>query len=212
LNPETSLLSKCSTSTKEDLMPRLFTGLEIPNDIGFELNLLQGGVWGARWVEPADYHITLRFIGDIDEGLGREIRMTLDNIEAQSFVVSLKGVGAFGGSDPHTIYVGLAESGEIRRLQATIERHLQMLGLPPDGRKFTPHVTLARLKAPSLANVQEFLARQSLFTSRPFEVSRFVLYSARPSRGGGPYGVVDAYELGGMGGLIGAMEGELPKR
>jgi 2'-5' RNA ligase len=193
-------------------MPRLFTGLEIPNDIAFELNLLQGGVWGARWVEPQDYHITLRFIGDIDEGLAREIRMTLENIEAQGFVIKLKGVGAFGGSDPHTIYAGVAESGEIRRLQAQIERHLQMLGLPADGRKFTPHVTLARLRAPNLANVQEFLARQSLFSSRPFQIGRFVLYSARPSRGGGPYGVVEAYELSGMGGVAGVMEAEIPKR
>ena len=71
-----------------------------------------------------------------------------------------------------------------------------MLGLPPEGRKFTPHVTLARLSSPSLANVQDFLARQNLFVSRPFEVSRFVLFSSRPSRGGGPYGVVDAYDLG----------------
>ena len=54
-------------------MPRLFTGLEIPEDIAFELNLMQGGVWGARWIEPADYHITLRFIGDIEERLANEI-------------------------------------------------------------------------------------------------------------------------------------------
>jgi 2'-5' RNA ligase len=73
-----------------------------------------------------------------------------------------------------------------------------MLGLPPDGRKYIPHVTLARLRSPSLANVQEFLARQSLFVSRPFEVSQFVLFSSRPSRGGGPYGVVDAYDLRGV--------------
>jgi 2'-5' RNA ligase len=179
-------------------MPRLFTGLEVPQDVAFELNLLQGGVWGARWVEPQDYHITLRFIGDIDERLAREIRMSLDNIESRPFTIRLKGVGAFGGNDPHTIYTGVAESAEIRRLQSTLERHCQMLGLPPEGRKFTPHVTLARLRSPNLANVQEFLARQSLFISPPFEVHQFVLFSSRPSRGGGPYGVVDAYELRGV--------------
>jgi 2'-5' RNA ligase len=57
---------------------------------------------------------------------------------------------------------------------------------------------LARLRSPNLANVQEFLARQNLFISRPFEVNQFVLFSSRPSRGGGPYGVVDAYELRGL--------------
>jgi 2'-5' RNA ligase len=179
-------------------MPRLFTGLEVPEDIAFELNLMQGGVWGARWVEPSDYHITLRFIGDIDERLAREIRMSFESVEAQPFTIRLKGVGAFGGNDPHTIYAGVAESPEIRRLQSALERQCQMLGLPPEGRKFMPHVTLARLRSPDLANVHEFLARQSLFISRPFEVSQFVMFSSRPSRGGGPYGVVDAYELRGM--------------
>lgn len=179
-------------------MPRLFTGLEIPEDIAFELNLLQGGVWGARWVEPADYHMTLRFIGDIDERLAREARMSFEGIVAQPFTIRLKGVGALGGNEPHTIYAGMAESAEIRRLQGMLERHCQMLGLPPEGRKFRPHVSLARLRSPDLANVQEFLARQSLFISRPFEVSQFVLFSSRPSRGGGPYGVVDAYDLRGV--------------
>jgi 2'-5' RNA ligase len=180
-------------------MPRLFTGLEVPQDIAFELNLMQGGVWGARWVEASDYHITLRFIGDIEERLAGEIRLALENVIAEPFTIRLKGVGAFGGSDPHSIYTGVAESAEIRRLQSTLERHCQMIGLPPEGRKFTPHVTLARLRSPNLANVQDFLARQNLYLSRPFEVSRFVLFSSRPSRGGGPYGVVDAYDLRGMG-------------
>jgi 2'-5' RNA ligase len=180
-------------------MPRLFTGLEVPQDIAFELNLMQGGVWGARWVDAADYHITLRFIGDIEERLAREIRFALESVIAEPFTIRLKGIGAFGGLDPHSIYVGVAESAEIRRLQSTLERHCQMLGLAPEGRKFTPHVTLARLRSPNLANVQDFLARQNLYLSRPFEVGRFVLFSSRPSRGGGPYGVVDAYDLRGMG-------------
>jgi 2'-5' RNA ligase len=184
---------------RRQFMPRLFTGLEIPQDIAFELNLMQGGVWGARWVEAADYHITLRFIGDIEERLAREIRLALESVIAEPFTIRLKGVGAFGGSDPHSIYAGVAKSAEIRRLQSMLERHCQMLGLAPEGRKFTPHVTLARLRSPNLANVQDFLARQNLYLSRPFEVSRFMLFSSRPSRGGGPYGVVDAYDLRGMG-------------
>jgi RNA 2',3'-cyclic 3'-phosphodiesterase len=179
-------------------MPRLFTGLEVPDDIAFELNLLQGGVWGARWIEPQDYHITLRFIGDVEERLAHEMQMSFEAIEARPFTIQLKGVGAFGGNDPHSIYVGVAESPEMRRLQGALERHCQMLGLPPEGRKFTPHVTLARLRSPNLANVQEFLARQNLFVSRPFEVQQFVLFSSRPSRGGGPYGVVESYDLRGV--------------
>ncbi|MDP9136592.1 MAG: RNA 2',3'-cyclic phosphodiesterase, partial [Pseudomonadota bacterium] len=61
-------------------MPRLFTGLEVPEDVGFELNLMQGGVWGARWIEPADYHITLRFMGDIEDWLANEIHYALERV------------------------------------------------------------------------------------------------------------------------------------
>lgn len=179
-------------------MPRLFTGLELPEDIAFQLNIMQGGIRGARWIEAADYHITLRFIGDIEERVAREIRMALQSVSAEPFHIQLKGIGAFGGNDPHTIYSTVAESADLRRLQATHERLCKSAGLPAEGRKFVPHVTLARLRSPSVSEVQEFIARQNLFVSRLFEVRQFVLFSSRPSRGGGPYGVVDTFTLGNL--------------
>ena len=128
-------------------MPRLFTGLEIPPDIAFELELMRGGVWGARWIDRESFHITLRFIGDIEDGLAHEIADALDGVVARPFRIRLKGVGTFGGNKPHALYVGVAAEGEdLKRLQATHERICQMLGLPPEQRKFTPHVTIARLK------------------------------------------------------------------
>jgi 2'-5' RNA ligase len=176
-------------------MPRLFTGLEIPEDIGFELYLMQGGVSGARWIEPADYHITLRFIGDIEGRLENEIRFALERVALEPFTIRLKGVDAFGGREPRSIYAGIAESAELRRLQAIHEKVFKTLGLATDGRKFTPHVTLARLRRADSSEVQAFVARQSPFHSRLFEVDRFVLFSSRPSRGGGPYGIVESFDL-----------------
>src|SRR5262249_1471270 len=132
---------------EEDSMPRLFTGLEIPPDIAFELELMRGGVWGARWIDRESFHITLRFIGDIEDGLADEIADALDGVAARPFRIRLKGVGAFGGLKPHALFVGVAAEGEdLKRLQATHERICQMLGLPAEQRKFTPHVTIARLK------------------------------------------------------------------
>jgi 2'-5' RNA ligase len=176
-------------------MPRLFTGLEIPGDIGFELNLMQGGVWGARWIEPADYHITLRFIGDIEDWLANEIRYALERVAIEPFAIRLKGFGAFGGGEPRSIFAGVAECLELRRLQSIHEKLCKTLGLAAAGRKFTPHVTLARLRGADIGEVQGFIARQNLFQSRPFEVDRFVLFSSRPSRGGGPYGIVESFDL-----------------
>ena len=87
---------------------------------------------------------------------------------------------------------------ELRRLQMTHERICQALGLPPEARKFTPHVTLARLREARLDSVHRFIADHNLYSSRFFEVGRFVLFSSRPSRGGGPYAVEEAYSLAAM--------------
>jgi RNA 2',3'-cyclic 3'-phosphodiesterase len=176
-------------------MPRLFTGVEIPSDIGFDLTLMKGGIPGARWINPESFHLTLRFIGDIDLVLAREIAYALDGIEARPFQLRLKGIDILGGNKPHTLCAGIEESADLRRLQSIHERTMQILGLPAEPRKFTPHVTLARLKEPDLRDLQRYLAAHSLFSSRPFEVERFVLFSSRPTRGGGPYAVEGAYEL-----------------
>jgi 2'-5' RNA ligase len=176
-------------------MPRLFTGVEIPHDVAFDLYLMRGGIEGARWIDRESYHITLRFIGDIDSRLAREISYELEGIAARPFALTLSGCGAFGGNKPHTLYVGIEENAELRRLQALHERICQVLGLPAEPRKFAPHVTLARLKEPDLGALQRFIASHNLYKSRVFEVPRFVLFSSRPSRGGGPYAVEESYQL-----------------
>jgi 2'-5' RNA ligase len=176
-------------------MPRLFTGLEIPDDVAFELDLMRGGISGARWIDRESYHLTLRFIGDIEEGLAREISYELDGVEANPFQLRLTGSGVFGGNKPHTLYAAVEESPELRRLQSIHERICQALGLPPEPRKFAPHVTLARLKEPDLQALHRFISSHNLYKSRVFEVARFVLFSSRPSRGGGPYAVEESYRL-----------------
>jgi RNA 2',3'-cyclic 3'-phosphodiesterase len=177
-------------------MPRLFTGVEIPADVAMGLDLMRGGIPGARWIDRESYHITLRFIGDIEIGLAREIAAALDLINAEPFALRLKGVDVFAGRQAHGIFAAVEESPELRRLHQMHERLCQTLGLPAEPRKFTPHVTLARLKDAPPRDLQHYLAAHSLYASRAFEVGRFVLFSSRPSRGGGPYAVEAAYALG----------------
>jgi RNA 2',3'-cyclic 3'-phosphodiesterase len=176
-------------------MPRLFTGVEIPADVAFDLDLMKGGVVGARWLDRESFHITLRFIGDIDEGLAREIAVELDGVAARPFSLQLKGIDVFGGKAPHTLFASVADSAELRRLQTIHERICQSLGLRAGPRKFSPHVTLARLAGTPLDNLHRFIASHSLYRSREFEVGRFVLFSSRPQRGGGPYAVESSYAL-----------------
>jgi RNA 2',3'-cyclic 3'-phosphodiesterase len=176
-------------------MPRLFTALEIPRDAALSLSLLRGGLPGARWIDVENYHLTLRFIGDVEGHVADEIANALDRVRRPSFSLTLSGVGAFGQKKPHAVWAGVAASPDLQALQGEIERICQRLGLAPDQRKFTPHVTLARLKNVAPRDVAAYLSARGNFATAPFRVSRFVLMSSRESVGGGPYVVEEAWPL-----------------
>ena len=106
-------------------MPRLFTGLEIPNEVGESLSLLRGGLPGARWIDPENYHITLRFIGDIDDRLAHEIASLLDGVKRRSFEVRFGGLMSFGGNKPRAIVVSVEPVQPLVELQAELERLMQ---------------------------------------------------------------------------------------
>ena len=175
-------------------MPRLFTALEIPFEIGQSLALLRGGLPGARWVAPENYHLTLRFIGDIDDTLAEEIADLLDKVERPAFDLQIDGLDSFGGNKPRAVVAAVPAVTQLVELQADHERIMQRIGLQPE-RKYKPHVTLARLRDTSSRQVAEFLSTGQPFRSSSFPVSRFVLYSSRASVGGGPYVIEAEYPL-----------------
>ncbi len=177
-------------------MPRLFTALEIPPHVAQSLAMMRGGLPGARWIDPENYHLTLRFIGDIDDALAHEIAGILGRGRRMSFELRLDGLSSFGGRKPRALVATATPIAPLMELQAEHERLLQRLGLEPEGRKYTPHVTLARLRNSSSHQVAEYLSARGHYRSAPFEVSRFVLFSSRASVGGGPYVVEADYPLG----------------
>jgi 2'-5' RNA ligase len=176
-------------------MPRLFTGLEIPADVAQSLAMLRGGLPGARWIDPENYHMTLRFIGDVDDAVAREVASLLGRVRRGGFELRVDDLKSFGGRRPRALIATMGLTQALMELQAEHERLLQRVGLDPDGRKFTPHVTLARLRESSSRQVAEYLSLRAPFRSPPFPVSRFVLFSSRASVGGGPYVVEAAYPL-----------------
>ena len=176
-------------------MPRLFTGLEIPKSLGESLSMLRGGLPGARWIDPENYHLTLRFIGDVDDALAHEIASLLGRVRRREFELRLDGLSAFGGRKPRAVVATVASSPSVMELQAEHERLMQRVGLDPEGRKYTPHITLARLRDATSRDVADYLSARAAFRSAPFAVSRFVLFSSRASVGGGPYVVEAAYPL-----------------
>jgi RNA 2',3'-cyclic 3'-phosphodiesterase len=176
-------------------MPRLFTALEIPRNAAMSLSLLRGGLPGARWIDVENYHITLRFIGDVDNRTADEVVDRLDRIDRPEFQIRLDGIGSFGSKKPHSVWAGVTPTPDMFALQGEIERICQRIGLPPDPRKFMPHVTLARLKSSRVDDVVHYLSGRGNFQTSPFTVTRFVLLSSRESVGGGPYLTEEIFPL-----------------
>ncbi|GLK57385.1 2'-5' RNA ligase [Methylopila capsulata] len=176
-------------------MPRLFTAIEVPEDIGLALSGYRGGLSGARWIDVENYHITLRFLGDVDEDVAQEAALLLGKIRRQPFDVAIEGLDAFGGARPRALIAKVAPSPAILELQAEHERLMRRAGLPAESRKFTPHVTLARLRDASPRAVADYLGLRGGPARLSFRAEQFVIYSSRDSVGGGPYVVEAAYPL-----------------
>ena len=163
-------------------MPRLFTGVEIPPAVARSLAMMRGGLPGARWIDPENYHLTLRFIGAVDDPTVTNITDALLRIEASSFMLSLAGVGHFGG---HTLWVGVEKNPALISLQDRIEDRLQEIGLAADTRPYIPHVKLAHLKR--RRSLRAFLTENADFRADPFQVKCFSLGESRPDANGAIY-------------------------
>ena len=176
-------------------MIRLFVALELPEAVRDRLGMLQGGVPGARWAHDDQLHLTLRFIGEVDDNVGHDIDDALSGIRAPGFELELSGVGEFGGKNPRALWAGVETSEALLHLQRKIETALQRIGLEAEPRKFTPHITLARLKATPQGRVMDYLVDHALYASAPFTVGAFVLYSSHLSPNGSLYRAEHSYRL-----------------
>jgi 2'-5' RNA ligase len=174
---------------------RLFVALSIPDVVAQGLLLTQGGVPGAHWQAREQLHLTLRFIGEVDGRDARDIDEALSAIAPPKFSLALKGVCEFGGKKPHTLWTGVSDRAAVDHLNRKIETALQRIGLPADPRKFTPHVTLARLRAAPIGKVMDWLADHALYASPPFDVGEFALYSSTLTPNGSVYVPETVYPL-----------------
>lgn len=176
-------------------MPRLFTAIEIPDQLRSRLAMLRAGLRGARWVDPDNFHITVRFVGNVDQGTAREFDHALTQIRHEPFDLTVEGLGSFGERKPRAVWAGVVLNEPLLALQRAHERAARTAGLPPETRNFKPHVTLARLNGGQPGDVARYLGLQGGLFSQTFAVTRFVLLSSRASTGGGPYVVEQAYPL-----------------
>ena len=178
-------------------MIRLFVAIAIPPELTARLAPLAGGIPGARWVPARNLHLTLRFIGEVDEGRAEDLDAALTGLDFPAFELTLATLGTFGHRRPHTLWAGVAPEPRLDRLQAKVEAAAVGAGLAPEPRKFTPHVTLARLGAGAAADrVRALIAGNSPFRAGPLAVRRITLFQSHLTADGPEYQMLAEYPLG----------------
>ena len=143
---------------------RLFVALPLPQALRDDLSDLAHGLHGARWVEPENYHLTLRFLGDLANPVDDEIDHALASLRGRR--LSLRAV--------------IARDPALDHLHSKIETAVQRAGLPPERRRFQPHVTLARVDGIAPDRLVSWVQARNLLRSGPHAIHRFVLFSSQP--------------------------------
>lgn len=178
-------------------MIRLFVGIGFDEELVTRIAALRLGLPGARWVERDNLHLTLRFIGEVDEGLAEDIHHGLTGLAEAPFALTLTGLGLFG--DRHrarTLWLGVERSEPLSRLAARVESVVARAGCQPDPHRFNPHVTLARLKDTPPRRIQDFIAATGYFREEHVAVERITLFRSTLSRHGAHYDALEHYRLG----------------
>lgn len=159
---------------------RLFVALDLPPEVKTRLSGLAGGLPGVRWVPPENYHLTLRFIGQVNRPEAEEVDEALAAIRARPFELTLSGLGIFERQGrPTALWVGVERTPGLQHLQNKVETALQRAGFEPEKRRFAPHVTLARLDgAVPPDKLIGFVQAHNLFRLEPVRVEHFVLFSS----------------------------------
>lgn len=180
-------------------MPRSFVAVTFPEAIQDRLSELAGGLPGADWAEPGKYHLTLRFLGELDGPAFADLREGLSALTARSFYLSLRGVGVFPlRGDPETLWAGAERNEALSSLRNKVESLVVRRGQPPESRKFHPHVTLARVRGSRPDWVGAYVAGHSLFSIPDIPVQSFALFTSKLTPDGSVYTLEREYPLEGL--------------
>jgi 2'-5' RNA ligase len=159
---------------------RLFVGLDFPWETKQLLGSLAGGIPGARWVPPENFHLTLRFIGEVPAHRAEDIDLALTTLRARAFPLVLTGMGTFAkGGQANALWIGAERNPSLEALRNKVETALQRSGCEPERRRFTPHVTLARLRDAAEGKLVAYVQSHNLFRTEPMQVQHFVLFSSQ---------------------------------
>lgn len=176
-------------------MHRLFVAIRPPQHIRTQLMSLMGGINGARWQSEDQLHLTLRFIGEVERHVADDLATALTSVHHPGFEIALSGIGSFGRrGQPGALWAGVTPHDELKPLHKKIDQACQRAGLPPEGRAYSPHITLARLKR-GAGPVDHFIEASGGLSSEPFRVDSFCLYESQLTPEGAVYEAVERYAL-----------------
>ncbi len=175
-------------------MIRLFFGLELPPDLRARIAAIAPRIDRARPVAPEDLHITLRFVGEVDPPAMREAASAAGRVRFDPLEVTLAGAGHFESRRRvHALWLGVSPNSALHALRDRLEAAMVRAGLPPERRRYHPHVTVARLSRSRPEEVGPWLAANTMFRAVPFTATRFVLYSSAVGGEGPRYRIEAGY-------------------
>ena len=177
-------------------MLRLFVALTIPEEVKERTAPMLSGLRDSRWVSPENLHITLRFIGEVDEATAQDIDAELADVRGRPIEIELSGADVFESRGRvRAVWTRVLGVEPLTQLQGRVENAVRRAGLDPDAHKYTPHVTLARLKNVPIHEVAPYLAYHGAFRAGPFTSDHFVLFRSHMGHGGSHYEPLVEYDL-----------------
>ena len=178
---------------------RLFIALDIPGEIRARLTEYMERArllaHEARWARIEGLHVTLKFIGHVDDAVVEKIQAALAPIKTMPFEVKFAGVGFFPNPNAARVFWAGVDGGDhLPSLASTVDAALEKLGLPRETKPYHPHLTLARTSSRPLRELRPLLAdpppQFGTMTAR-----EFFLYQSQPQKGGSKYTKLERFEL-----------------
>jgi 2'-5' RNA ligase len=178
---------------------RLFIALDIPAGVRAGLTSYMERARAlapdARWARVEGLHVTLKFIGHVDDAVVEKIKAALSVIKAAPFEVRFQGVGFFPNPNAARVFwTGVDGGDHLPRLASTIDATLEKLGFPRETKPYHPHLTLARTSSRPLRELKPLLADpQPQFGT--MTAREFFLYQSQPQKGGSKYTKLERFAL-----------------
>lgn len=158
---------------------RLFIAIELPDEVKRLLDRLRSDIPGARWVPAEQLHLTLAFLGEVDEESMKRLTGELAGIQAPGFDLRFSGTGCFPDRRrPRVLWVGLQPEPLLSSLASLVRKAVLSCDIPQEERPFSAHVTLARLRFPAAREVGAFLDHPQQHELPRVSVREFILFQS----------------------------------